>query len=212
MSQLPEMPAAGWTEQGYDPSAYGGTQEAPPAEGAAPQQAVPHQYGQQQPGWQQDTEPDWGASQQGYAEQPGFAGQAGQAGYAAQPGYGAGQAEPTMVVQDSSATGLPTEFDHLFRDSTPDSRRAIDRQKPMIGGAAPGYLNGAQSAEAAPMPEAPGAEQMAASQGAPYQQFPQQQPAFPQAAEQYQNGAYQDPQYQGMQFQSGQYGQAPGYP
>src|SRR5581483_4468495 len=104
-------------------------------------------------------------------------------------------------------------------------RRAIDRQKPMIGGAAPGYLQGApqqqqQPAEAAPAAENPGAEQLAAPQGAPYQQYPQQQ-GFPQAEQyenaQYQgagypNGQYQDPQYQAAQFQSGQYGQPAGYP
>ncbi|HZU55658.1 MAG TPA: hypothetical protein VFA06_07295 [Actinocrinis sp.] len=234
MSQLPETPAAGWSEQDYDPSAYGRPEEVPPAQGAVPQQAAPEQpaapqYGQAQTGWQQDTEPDWGASQQGYpgpsdyGAQSGYAGQ-GQAGYAAQPGYGAGPAEQAMMMQDSGS-GLPTEFDHLFRDSTPDSRRAIDRQKPMIGGAAPGYLQGAQQqqqqpAEAAPVAENPGAEQLAAPQGAPYQQYPQQQ-GFPQAEQyenaQYQgagypNGQYQDPQYQAAQFQGGQYGQPAGYP
>lgn len=232
MSQLPETPAAGWSDQDYEPSAYGRPEEVPPAQGAVPQQAAPEQpaapqYGQAQTGWQQDTEPDWGASQQGYpgpadyGAQSGYAGQA-QAGYAAQPGYGAGQAEQAMMMQESGS-GLPTEFDHLFRDSTPDSRRAIDRQKPMIGGAAPGYLQGAQqqqSAEAAPQAENAGAEQMAAPQGAPYQQYPQQQ-GFPQAEQyenaQYQgagypNGQYQDPQYQAAQFQGGQYGQPAGYP
>lgn len=236
MSQLPETPAAGWSEQDYDPSVYGRPEKVPPAQGATPQQAAPDQpvapqYGQAQAGgWQQDTEPDWGASQQGYpgpsdyGAQPGYPEQA-HADYAAQPGYGGGQAEPTMVTQDGSS-GLPTEFDHLFRDSTPDTRRAIDRQKPMIGGAAPGYLQGAQAAEAASAAESAGAEQHAASQGAPYQQFPQQQPGFPQAEQyqnaqyqgtqyqgaQYPNGQYQDPQYQAAQFQGGQYGQATGYP
>lgn len=221
MSQLPEMPAAaGWSEQDYDPSAFGRQQEAPPVAGAAPQQAVSaSQYGQQHAGWQQDTEPDWGASQQGYDV-------AGQPGYAAQPGYVSGQQpEPAMAAQDAES-GLPTEFDHLFRDSTPDQRRAIDRQKPVVGGAAPGYLNSAQSADAA-MPEAPAAgPDQSAAQGLPgggYQQFPQQQ-GFPQPADQYQGspfgaaqydsgqypaGQFPNGQYQGAQFQGGQYGQEP---
>ncbi|HEU5427672.1 MAG TPA: hypothetical protein VFU74_12410 [Actinocrinis sp.] len=245
MSQLPETPAAGWSEQDYEPSAYGRPEEVPPGQGAAPQQAAPEQpmaaqygqpqHGQAQVGWQQDTEPDWGASQQGYpgpaeyGAQQGYAAGQQQAGYAPPPGYAPGQADPTMMAQDTGA-GLPNEFDHLFRDSTPDSRRAIDRQKPMIGGAAPGYLQaaqqGAQQADAASAAEASGAEQMAASQGSPFQQYPQQQPGFPQAEQyenaqyqgsQYQAAPYQSPQfqgeqYQGGQFQGGQYGQGAGYP
>lgn len=241
MSQLPETPAAGWSEQDYDPSAYGRPEEVPPSQGAAPQQVTPEQqmplqqqpqYSQAQTGWQQDTEPDWGASQQGYpgpseyGAQPGYGAGQPQASYAPQPGYGAGQADP-MMAQDTGS-GLPNEFDHLFRDSTPDSRRAIDRQKPMIGGAAPGYMQaaqqGAQQAEAAPAGEGAGAEQMAAPQGSAFQQYPQQQSGFPQAEQyengpyqgtqqQYQNPDYQAAQFQGAQFQSGQYAQQPtGYP
>ncbi|HXR69989.1 hypothetical protein [Actinocrinis sp.] len=253
MSQLPETPAAGWSEQDYDPSAYGRPEEVPPGQGAAPQQAAPEQpmaaqYGQEQyaqdqygqpqqgqaqVGWQQDTEPDWGASQQGYpgpseyGAQQGYAAGQQQAGYVPQPGYAPGQVDPSMMAQDTGS-GLPNEFDHLFRDSTPDSRRAIDRQKPMIGGAAPGYLQaqqGAQQADAASAAEASGAEQTAAPQGSPFQQYPQQQPGFPQA-EQYQAAGYQSSQFQGeqyqgaqfqseqqgAQFQGGQYGQGAGYP
>src|ERR1700688_899841 len=31
-------------------------------------------------------------------------------------------------------TAVPTEFDHLFRGSTPDTRRVIGNQQPLIGG------------------------------------------------------------------------------
>jgi hypothetical protein len=232
VSQLPETPAAGWSEQDYDPSAYGRPEEAPPAQGAAPHHAAHHnaaseqplgeQYGQQaQTGWQQDTEPDWGASQQGYPGQSEYGAQpafGAQPGYPAQAGY-PGPVDPAFAEQDSGS-GLPTEFDHLFRDSTPDTRRAIDRQKPMFGGAAPGYLQSAQAAEAAPAAESGAAGQVAAPQGSPFQQYPQQQPGFPQGVQhqgtqfpggQYQDPQYQDPQYQSAQFQSGgPYGQVAG--
>lgn len=197
MSQMPEMPAAGWAEQGYDPSAYPQQAETQSAQNHSAQ--VHHGQTQTAAVWQQDTEPDWGASQQGYPEQD-YAGN----GYQPQgqgqeyPGYPAQQGYPTQAVQaaaaaaeQSSGTGLPTEFDHLFRDSTPDSRRAIDRQKPGIGGAGP-----VPSAA----PEAPFQA---------YQQQPQQPPAeqFPGPAQ------YQGPQHQGAQFQSGPgpYPQGAGY-
>src|SRR5436305_175091 len=135
---MPEMPAPGWSEQDYDPSAYPRQAEAQPAQSAAV--------------WQQDTEPDWGASQQGYPENEypqeyrgqEYQGQAypeqsyPQQGYQGQsyqeqsyPAYSA----PAAAPEAAEGSGLPTEFDHLFRDSTPASRRAIDRQMPMVGGA-----------------------------------------------------------------------------
>lgn len=218
MSQLPESPAAGWPDQGYDPSAYPQPGEALSANGAAQQQYAQPQADAQ---WQQDTQPDWGGQhqdypQQGYAQQD-YPQQYQQQGHQAQQQW-AGQAEPTMVVPpqaaaDSAEAGLPTEFDHLFRDSTPDSRRAIDRQKPAVGGAAPGYLNGVQ-AEAAPPQGAVAEQAQAGAQGAPYQQQGYQ--GFPQQAEQpYQAEQFPQEQYQGAAFQSGQYAPAeypqPGY-
>ena len=204
---MPEMPAAGWAEQGYDPSAYPQQAEAQPAHSAA--------------GWQQDTEPDWGASQQGYPENeyPGqgqeyaaqeyhqghaYPEQAQAQGYQGQP-YPAYPA-PAPAPEAATGTGLPTEFDHLFRDSTPDSRRAIDRQKPMVGGAGAGYLAGAQSAAVQP-PEAMIPEQAPAAPYQPYEQQP-----FPQQTEQYGEQfpgpaptQYQGAQYQEAQFQNGPY-------
>lgn len=237
MSQMPEMPAAGWAEQDYDPSAYPRQAEAQPAQTAA---AV----------WQQDTEPDWGASQQGYPENeypqeyPGqeYQGHAypeqsyPQQSYQAQsyqgqayPAYPA----PAAAPEAAEGSGLPTEFDHLFRDSTPDSRRAIDRQKPMVGGAGAGYLAAAQSAAAQqqaaaapPAPETAAAHDQAAAppQGAPYQPYqqpyPQQGEQFPGASGAYQGAGYEGGgqypgQYQGAQFQNGypqaDYQQGAGY-
>jgi hypothetical protein len=220
VSQLPEMPATGWPDQGYEPE-------------AAAQ-------------WQQDTQPDWGGQQQeeeypagqyqGQAQE--YQGQEHQAqaghpqqGYPAQQQW-AGQAEPTVAVppqaaaEDSNA-GLPTEFDHLFRDSTPDSRRAIDRQKPTVGGAAAGYLNGVQAQpEAAQQhqqqqqqqqetraPQQPGG----AAQNQDFQLFQQypQRPADQYQQEQYQAEQYQAGQYQGQvpagQYTQPEYQQSPGY-
>jgi hypothetical protein len=189
VSQMPEMPAAGWAEQDYDPSVYPPQAEAQPA----PTAAV----------WQQDTEPDWGASQQGYPEQ-GYPEQA--QAYPQQPyqqhAYPGQPYQAYAAPEADEGAGLPTEFDHLFRDSEPDSRRAIDRQKPMVGGAGAGYLAGAQAA-AAQQPEAVIPEQPAA----PYQPY-EQQPPFPQQNDQYGeqfpgSAAYQGEQYQGAQFQNG---------
>ena len=203
MSQMPEMPAAGWAEQGYDPSAYPQQAEAQPAQAAA--------------GWQQDTEPDWGASQQGYPENeyPGqeqqYAAQEYHQGHAYPEQAQAYQAQaypayPTPAPEAAAGTGLPTEFDHLFRDSTPDSRRAIDRQKPMVGGAGVGYLAGTHSASVQP-PEAMIPEQPPAAPYQPYEQQP-----FPQQNEQYGEqfpgpapAQYQETQYQGAQYQNGPY-------
>ena len=231
MSQMPEMPAAGWAEQGYDPSAY-----PPQAE------AQPTQTAQSAAAWQQDTEPDWGASQQGYPEHDFQAhdvhGQHYQQGQAYQgqgyPGQGQAYAEhqayaeqqayppfpaPAPTPEAESASGLPTEFDHLFRDSTPDSRRAIDRQKPMVGGAGAGYLAASQAAPQALAPEAAGIpdQTAVAPQSGQYQGY--QQP-FPQQGEQYgeqfpgpapgayQGAGFENGQYQATQFQSGGYPQA----
>ena len=194
MSQMPEMPATGWAEQDYDPSVYPRQAEAQPAHSAA--------------GWQQDTEPDWGASQQGYPdhdfpEYPAYPAQQGQQ-HAQQghPGYAA-QADPTMAIQQQSAagqstgSGLPTEFDHLFRDSPTDSRRAIDRQKPMVGGA-----------PIAEPPPAAAQGAQAAYQG--YQQpFPQQGgQQGGQYGEQFPGPAPYQGDYQATQLQSGPYAQA----
>lgn len=187
MSQMPEMPAAGWAEQGYDPSAYPPQAEAQPAPPAA--------------GWQQDTEPDWGASQQGYPDSE-YPGQQYQQQAYPEQGYPQAQAYPAFpaAAAEPEGAGLPTEFDHLFRDSTPDSRRAIDRQKPMVGGAV--------------MPEQPQAQQAAQYQA--YQQQPQPQPPFPQQEEQYNQypGQYPADPYQPTQLQNGQYpqGQQAEYP
>jgi hypothetical protein len=182
VSQMPEMPAAGWAEQDYDPSAYPRQAEAQPAQSAV--------------GWQQDTEPDWGASQQGYAGND----------YAAQQQYPQQQYPeypPQQAAAQDAGSGLPTEFDHLFRDSTPDSRRAIDRQKPMVGGAGAGYLAGSQSAA---MPEAAMPDQTAvAPQSGAYQQpFPPQGEQYgEQYGEQFPGPA--PAAYQGAEFQGGPY-------
>ncbi len=164
MSQMPEMSAAGWAEQGYDPSAYPQQAQAQTAQtqGAHAQAAQPAAV------WQQDTEPDWGASQQGYPEQ-----QYSEQQYPAQQGY-----QPQQAAGQDADSGLPTEFDHLFRDSTPDSRRAIDRQKPMVGGAGQ------------PFPQQPGPGQY---QGAQFQGGPGPYPQSDYQPDYQQGGGYGEP-------------------
>jgi hypothetical protein len=126
-------------------------------------------------------------------------------------------AQQPMAEQDTGS-GLPTEFDHLFRDSPTDSRRAIDRQKPGIGAPGAGYLSGAQSAAPMQAPEAGMQDQAAqAPQGGAYQAY--QQP-YPQQGEQY-GEQFPGPAhaaYQATQFPSGgypqpqtDYGQGGGY-
>jgi hypothetical protein len=111
---------------------------------------------------QVDTEPhhveqDWAAPQQQAPAQ-----------WAGYQGY---QEEQPAVV--------PTEFDHLFRDSPQDSRKSIDRSRPMVGGASAGFL------DAAPQYDAPPSQQYAAPQQAPQ---PGAQPV--QAPEYAQQGGY----------------------
>jgi hypothetical protein len=84
---------------------------------------------------QVDTEPhqveqDWGAPQpQAPAQWSGY--------------QGYQEEEPAVV---------PTEFDHLFRDSPQDTRKSIDRSRPMVGGASVGFLDAAPQYET-PQPQ-----------------------------------------------------------
>lgn len=160
MSQQPDMTAPRWPEP-----APGGNPYAPQGD------AEPTQ-----------VEQDWNAPRAPQQQVPWGAPQA-----QAQPPQGGYPAEQGYPGEDPSGP-VPTEFDHLFRDSSPDSRRSIDRNRPAVGNT-PGNFAEAQ----APVP-------------APYE------PAPPQQAE-YQQGGYQQPDYQQAdaqpQYQQpGQYGQA----
>jgi hypothetical protein len=189
----------GWTETGYEPPAY--PQPGASSAGPGPAQQYPSSRGGQ---WDQDTQPDW-AQQAGYPEPQDY------------PGYERQQqwVEPTAAAQPPPAAaaaepGLPTEFDHLFRDSTPDSRRAIDRQKPAVGGSGLGHYNGARP-EGAPQqyaPEVATHERNAVPQGSPYPPF--QQPFQP-GPQQQEGQQFPVGNYQAQPFQVGQGAPADGW-
>lgn len=136
-----------------------------------------------------------------------------------------GQQPAEVTVEVAGGLGLPSEFNHLFRDSTPEDRRSIDRVPNGIGAPQAGFGQQQAPAQAKPQaqPQAPGYPQQqggyqgaesggypAAQQGyAPQQgQYPQydQEPAgFNAAATQ---SAYADPFAGGQQqYQGGQYPQ-----
>lgn len=119
-----------------------------------------------------------------------------------QPGWVV-EAEPAIVL-DAEGGQLPTEFDHLFRGSTPDSRRSIDQPSPPIGAAQPSAYFNAQ-AEAQPQPGYPQQGGGYPQQGGGYDQAPEQHPEQYQQAYGYQDG------YQNQYAQSQQYQQAAPY-
>jgi hypothetical protein len=146
---------------------------------------------QQAPGgtpYQVDTEPhqveqDWNAPRA--PQQAPWGAQQAQGG----PGYPA----------EDPAGAVPTEFDHLFRDSAPDSRRAIDRTRPAVGNASGNFL------------EAPGQQQ-------PYEAAPPQQPEYQQAEYQqpqyppeYPQNEYQQQEYQQAEYPQAEYQQYGGF-
>lgn len=111
---MPEV-AGSWPEEGV---------QYPPG---APMDAVPQQPYQAQAQYQQQYQ------QQAYEQQ-----------YPAQqqPQYpDQGMPQQAMYAEEEQSS-VPSEFDHLFRDSTPDTRRSISGRQPMVsgpGGGAPGF-------------------------------------------------------------------------
>jgi hypothetical protein len=140
VSQMPDV-AGSWPEEGaqYAPGA-----PMEPVQQAYPQAPYPHQQQQYQ--------------QQGYPQQQ-YQQQA-QQQYPAQPAYPEQQVPQQAMYAEEEQASVPSEFDHLFRDSPPQERRSINARQPMVSG--PG---------AAPSPGFP--------QQAPAQQQTQ---AVPQAA------------------------------
>jgi hypothetical protein len=142
---MPEV-AGSWPEEG--------TQYVPGAPMEPVQQAYPQQapYQTQQP-----------YQQQGYPEaqyhQP-------QPQQYAQQQYQPQQTVPQQAVfAEEEQASLPSEFDHLFRDSSPEDRRAISGRQPMVSGPgaspSPGFAQNQQQApqqgqttQVAPQPQA----------------------------------------------------------
>lgn len=156
MSQMPEA-AGSWPEEGtqYLPG-------APMEPVQQPYQAQPQHPYQQQPQYQQQPYPQQGYEQQQYEQQQ-YAAQQQQYGapqqqYPAQPPYQeqtAPQPQPGMFGEEEQAS-VPSEFDHLFRDSPQVDRRSISARGPVVSGpgaaASPGFQQApaaAQQAQAA---------------------------------------------------------------
>lgn len=160
MSQMPEA-AGSWPEEG---SQYGAPMD--PVQQAYPQQAQYQQqaYPQQQP----------------YGGAPGYPAPQQPGGYPQPQEVYPGQtvAQPPVYAEDERSS-VPSEFDHLFRDSVPTDRRSISRQA--VVGAAPPPAGFAQAAPPQPQQAAPTAMYAPAEQGMeqpPFGGYPQQQPPF----------------------------------
>jgi hypothetical protein len=151
---MPEI-AGSWPEEG---TAY-----VPGAPMDQVPQAYPPQapYQTQQPYQQQGyQEPQYHQGQQAHPQQPHP-----QQHYPQQPPYP--QQEQTVPQQavpvEDEHSALPSEFDHLFRDSAPAERRAISGRQPMVSGPgaapSPGFQQPQQPAPAPAQlaPQQPGA-------------------------------------------------------
>ena len=156
MSQMPDV-AGSWPEEG--------TQYLP----GAPMEPVQQPY-QPHAQYQQQQYP-----QQGYQDPQQYAQQQDPQQYAqqqyAQQQYAAAQQQPPyqdQTVPQQAAFGeeeqsaVPSEFDHLFRDSSPDNRRSISGRQPVVSGPGAGASPG--------FPQAPAAQQQAAQATAVYNQ------------------------------------------
>ncbi len=164
MSQMPEV-AGSWPEEG-SPYLPGAPME--PVQQSYQQQA---QY--QQPYPQQYPAPQ---AQQQYAPQ-----QHQQGSYQEQTAP-----QQAFFVEEERAS-VPSEFDHLFRDSVPDDRRSISRQS--VVGTAPKAAGFAQNAApAAPQQQQAAATAMFAPQDQANNGYPQQQPPFGGPGEGYHDG------------------------
>ena len=129
MSQMPEV-AGSWPEEG--------AQYAPGAPMEPVQQAYPPQapYQQQQPYQQQGyQDPQYQQAQQQYPPQQQYQDQT--------------VPQQAMFPEEEQAS-VPSEFDHLFRDSSPQARRSISARQPMVSGPgaapSPGFPQQAQQA------------------------------------------------------------------
>jgi len=146
VSQMPDV-AGSWPEEGtqYVPGAPMEPVQQPYQPQAQYQQQYPQQQGYQDP--------------QQYAQQQQYQQQYAQQQYAAaqqQPPYQEQTVPQQAVFGEEEQSAVPSEFDHLFRDSAPDDRRSISGRQPVVSGpgaaASPGF------------PQAPAAQQQAAQQ------------------------------------------------
>lgn len=152
MSQMPEA-AGSWPEEGtqYLPG-------APMEPVQQPYQAQPQQPYQQQPQYQQQPYPQQGYEQQPQYGQPQYQAQqqygAPQQPYQAQPGYQDQTAQQPPAFAEEEQASVPSEFDHLFRDSPEVDRRSISARGPVVSGPGAAASPGFQQAPAAQQQQA----------------------------------------------------------
>ncbi|HET9173491.1 MAG TPA: hypothetical protein VFN97_28930 [Actinospica sp.] len=152
---MPEV-AGSWPEEGtqYVPGA-----PMEPAQQAYPQQAP---YQTQQPYQQQ------GYPEQQYHQQP------------PQQQYPQEQTVPQQAVfAEEEQSSLPSEFDHLFRDSAPEGRRTISGRQPMVSGPGASPSPGFQTQQAPQQVQPQVPQQQAPVATAMYNQQPQDYPPGP---------------------------------
>jgi hypothetical protein len=173
---MPEVTGS-WPEEGaqYAP----GAPMEPVQQAYPPQAPYQHQQPYQQQGYQ---EPQYNQAQQQYAQQ-----QYQDQQYQEQQ-YPQEQTVPQQMVFEEEQASVPSEFDHLFRDSSPQERRSISARQPVVSG--PG---------AAPSPGFPQQQaQPQQQQAAPQMQATQ---VAPQAAN---TAAYHQPQTPAQGYDAGQ--------
>lgn len=159
MSQMPEV-AGSWPDEGpqYLPGAPMEPVQQSYQQQAQYQQAYPQQHYVQAPQYpapQQPPYPPAAPPQQGaYQEQT--------------------VPQPAVFAEDERSS-VPSEFDHLFRDSVPAERRSISRQA-VVGGAppAPGFAQPAAQPAPAPAPQPAATAMFNPPQDQPSNGYPQQ--------------------------------------
>jgi len=159
---MPEV-AGGWPEEG--------AQYAPGAPMEPVQQAYPPQqpYQTQQQQYQQQGYPE----PQYHQPQPQQQAQQQYPAPQAQQQYPQEQTVPQQAMYaEEEQSALPSEFDHLFRDSSPENRRAISGKQPMVSGPGASPSLGFQQAPQQQMQPAQ-ATQQAPAATAMYNQPPQ---------------------------------------
>jgi len=150
VSQMPEV-TGGWPEEGaaYAPGApMDQVQQAYPPQAPYQTQQPYQQQGYQEPQYHQPQAQQYPQQQQQYQD----------------------QTVPQQAVSyEEEQSALPSEFDHLFRDSDPGNRRAISGRQPMVSGPGASPSPGFQQTQQ----QAPQQTQVAPQQpgyGAPQQQ------------------------------------------
>ena len=140
MSQMPDV-AGSWPEDGTQ---YLSGAPMEPVQQPYPQQAQYQQQPYQQQGYgeqQQYGQQQYGAPQQQqpqYPAQPNYQQQQQQQG-----GYQEQAVQQQAGYAEEEQAYVPSEFDHLFRDSSPGERRSITGRAPVVSGpgaaASPGF-------------------------------------------------------------------------